>query len=292
MVEAERHAMLIGRPAPGKTLGDLLRRYAEVVVEGKRGGRWESFRLLAVARDKIGDVSLEKLSSQHLSDWRDRRLKEVSAASVDREITIISAAFTKAIKEWCWLKENPMRNVQRPQTPPARTRRISDDELEKLLFVLGYDRESKPEMVQARIGAALLFTIETAMRAGEICGLTWARVDTGKRLAHLDKTKNGHPRDVPLSREALRIIEQLRGVDDVLVFALSTAQLDALFRKARDRAMIEGLHFHDSRREALTRLAAKVDVMTLAKISGHRDLRILSNTYYAPDMSAVADKLD
>ena len=41
----------------------------------------------------------------------------------------------------------------------------------------------------------------------------------------------------------------------------------------------------------LLRLAAKVDVMTIAKISGHRDLRILSSVYYAPDMADVAAKL-
>ena len=47
------------------------------------------------------------------------------------------------------------------------------------------------------------------------------------------------------------------------------------------------LHFHDSRREALSRLAKKVDVMTLAKISGHRDIKILLNTYYAPSVEDV-----
>ena len=48
------------------------------------------------------------------------------------------------------------------------------------------------------------------------------------------------------------------------------------------------LHFHDTRRE---RLAEKVDVMVLAKISGHRDLSILQNTYYAPDMAEIAQRL-
>lgn len=57
--------------------------------------------------------------------------------------------------------------------------------------------------------------------------------------------------------------------------------------------MVSDLHFHDTRRTALTRLAGKVDVMTLAKISGHRNLRILMNsTYYAPDMGEVAALLD
>ncbi|HHF5474929.1 TPA: tyrosine-type recombinase/integrase [Haemophilus influenzae] len=43
----------------------------------------------------------------------------------------------------------------------------------------------------------------------------------------------------------------------------------------------EYLHFHDTRRKALTRLSKKVDVMTLAKISGHKDISILQNVYYA-----------
>jgi integrase len=69
-------------------------------------------------------------------------------------------------------------------------------------------------------------------------------------------------------------------------------QADALFRKAKARALIKDLHFHDTRREALTRLAKKFDVMELARISGHRDLRILQNVYYAPTVEDLAKKLD
>ena len=56
--------------------------------------------------------------------------------------------------------------------------------------------------------------------------------------------------------------------------------------------MIKGLTFHDSRAYALTALARKVDVLTLAKISGHRDLRILSNTYYRESAEDIAQRLD
>jgi len=34
-----------------------------------------------------------------------------------------------------------------------------------------------------------------------------------------------------------------------------------------------------------------LDVMTLAKISGHADLRILQAVYYSPDMSKVAERI-
>jgi len=65
-----------------------------------------------------------------------------------------------------------------------------------------------------------------------------------------------------------------------------------VFRRARDNCGIQDLHFHDTRREALTRLSKKVPVEVLAKISGHRDLRILLNVYYRPDMADIAKMLD
>ncbi|BBF09344.1 integrase [Haemophilus influenzae] len=71
---------------------------------------------------------------------------------------------------------------------------------------------------------------------------------------------------------------------------MEARQLDHNFRKLKKMEGLENanLHFHDTRRE---RLAEKVDVMVLAKISGHRDLSILQNTYYAPDMAEIAQRL-
>lgn len=71
---------------------------------------------------------------------------------------------------------------------------------------------------------------------------------------------------------------------------MEARQLDHNFRKLKKMEELENanLHFHDTRRE---RLAEKVDVMVLAKISGHRDLSILQNTYYAPDMAEIAQRL-
>jgi integrase len=91
---------------------------------------------------------------------------------------------------------------------------------------------------------------------------------------------------VPLSSRAREILEAV-GKN----FRLTTAQLDALFRKARDRAGLVDLHFHDSRRTALTRLSKRLDALELARVSGHRDLRILLQVYYAPSVEDLAAKL-
>ena len=113
-----------------------------------------------------------------------------------------------------------------------------------------------------------------------------------KRTAHLDITKNGSSRTVPLSKRAVELLEKLKNIHPERVFDVDDGTRDALFRRAVLSQEIKDLHFHDLRREALTRMAKKVDVMTLAKISGHKDVRILLNTYYNPDISSVADLLD
>ncbi|OZA00547.1 MAG: hypothetical protein B7X99_03705 [Rhizobiales bacterium 17-65-6] len=147
-----------------------------------------------------------------------------------------------------------------------------------------------PVTKTARVGFAYVFAIETAMRAGEIVNLKWKDI-TGNTAA-LHMTKNGHGRVVPLTKEAVRLVSLLpRGGAEDSVFQIESAQLDFMFRRATAKALIEDLHFHDSRREALTRLAKKLSPMELAKVSGHRDLRILLNVYYAPDMEAMAARI-
>lgn len=268
---------------------DLLQEYSRRVSPAKRGCRWEQLRIDAVCRDPIGNVRLPDLRASHFADYRDRRLQVVAVGTVLREFNLLSHAINTAINEWGWLTVNPLKSVKRPKQPQARERRISEDEIERLLFALGYDYDVAPETVSTRVAAAMLFAIETAMRAGEICGLTWADVDLDKRVAHLPKTKNGFARDVPLSAEAIRLIDQMDR-DKHLVFDLKTSQVDSLFRKAVKRAMIDDLHWHDSRHEAITRLAGKLNVLELARMVGHRDLRQLQ-VYFNTSAEDLAKKL-
>lgn len=281
-----------GGVLPDRPFGDLLDRYAREVSVTKRGAAREQKMVALLARDPLASVSLRVLSAVDIADWRDRRLKQVSGATVDREMTILSHACSIARREWGWLKVNPVSDVRRPPPTPARKRRPTDEENERLLHALGYSPDEPPVTASARVGAAYLFAIETAMRSDEICTMEWH--DVNERHVHIQRSKNGFARDVPLSAEARRIIDQLRPVtaDASTVFEVSASSRDALFRKAKDKALVEGLHFHDTRREALTRLARIFDVMELARISGHRDLRILQNVYYAPMVGDLADKLN
>lgn len=273
---------------PDKSFADLLTKYAEDVSPTKKGARWEQIRLAAIKEMDVGKVMLPELSTAHFAKWRDDRLKAVSAGTVNREWNLLSNACNRAVNEWKWLTVNPMKTVKRPPQPKARDRRISDHELERILYACGYDYEATPQTAYARVGAAFLFAIETAMRAGEIVGLTKNDVNLDARVAKLRDTKNGTSRNVPLSTEAIRLLRQLPESDPV--FGLASSTLDALFRKAKSAALITDLTFHDSRHEAITRLAKKLDVLDLARMVGHRDLKMLM-VYYNESAEDLAKKL-
>jgi integrase len=300
--EADILAGKLGK-VPDKRFADLLRRYRDEVSAKKDGARWELIRIAALLgepgrdgtrrdADPLSQVRLPDLGPEDFAAWRDRRLREVSAATVRREWNLLSAICSTAVMEWRWLREHPMRGVRRPDAPPPRNRRISEDEVARILHACGDDYHT----AQGRVGLAFLWAIETAMRAGEICALRWQDIDVERRIAHVAAMERGarktrQARDVPLSREALRILGLLPRSGEK-VFSLDVATLDALFRKARARAMVEGLHFHDTRAEALTRLSKKLDLMQLARVSGHRDLRILYQTYYRESAEDIARRLD
>lgn len=60
--------------------------------------------------------------------------------------------------------------------------------------------------------------------------------------------------------------------------------------ESHDKVMVD-LHFHDLRHEATTRLADKLDMHELMKVTGHKSTRMLGR-YYHPRAADLAKKLD
>jgi len=282
----QREAELVGERLPDHTVKDALRRFARDVSPLHKGAKWELVRLTMLERDALASARLPSLSASDVAAWRDRRLQAVSGASVRREMNLLSSVFRKCAREWRWLRASPMPDVDKPPSPASRKRRIPQDEIDRITLALGYNG-GVPETISHRVALAFLFAIETAMRSGEILGMRWRDV-VGKKVI-LPMTKNGDVREVPLTPYALEILSLLPR-EDGPVFGLIGEQRDALFRKARDKAKVANLHFHDSRAEAIWRLSRDFDPMELARVIGHRDLRSLL-IYYQTDADELADRL-
>ncbi|MBT3489044.1 MAG: site-specific integrase [Gammaproteobacteria bacterium] len=277
---------------PDKPFVELLYRYNKEVKSGTKYQKWEYDRIAFLEEHyELGKVSCREVNETHIAQWRDERLQTVSADTVRREWGIFSSACRHAIREWKWLRDNPFSKAKRPQALPERDRRITDEEIGAIVYASGYDANTPPETNTERVGAAFLFAIETAVRSGEM--LQIKRENVFEDYVHLPKeiTKSNRARDIPLTDVAKNILDNMMELGFDPVFGINSANRDALFRRIRDRALVTDLHFHDTRREALSRLSEIYDVMELAKISGHRDIRILQNVYYAPKPMDLVQKL-
>jgi integrase len=63
-----------------------------------------------------------------------------------------------------------------------------------------------------------------------------------------------------------------------------------MFRRAKKRADIDNVHFHDARHTAATWMCNKVDVLTLCKIFGWKNTS-QALTYYNPKAGDIAKRL-
>jgi integrase len=276
------------------TVRELIERYIEIEISRKKGGRHEEHQARAFLRDfpQLADKKLSDADTPDFAVWRDARLKTVTGSTVLRNLNWLRHAFHVARDEWRWLDRSPLTGLGMPAHSHPRDRRVSPGEVRSLCRSLDYRPGRAPETKQQEVALAFMLGLRTAMRAGEILRLGRATLDLRQRVATVEhKTQHltGRPRLVPLTAHAVRLLRPV--ADRERCFTISSATLDILFRKARDRLMIEDLHFHDTRAEALTRLARKVDVMTLSKISGHKDMRILYNTYYRETAAEIAARL-
>jgi integrase len=145
------------------------------------------------------------LSAARIASFRDERLKEVSAGTVIRELAYLSAIINHARKEWGINVPNPVQMVRKPQSPQARSRVLTEEEVTKILQALEPSGR-KSHWTKPAVQLALA----TAMRRGELLSLRWEHVDLQGRTAFLPDTKNGDSRSVPPCW--LNFMKRVRGI--------------------------------------------------------------------------------
>jgi integrase len=296
----EEAAILDGNASkwPRKTVGQALDRYEEEVTSSKKTAKSEALRLRAFRREfpDIAAMVISEVQSSDIARWRDTMLKRMSPGSVKRTANSIRNVWTIARKEWRWCGESPWPNVKMPADNPERDRLAGWREIRAVLRRCDYVTHHPPVSGLQNVAWAFLVALRTGMRASEIVGLQRQNV-TGSvvTVAHKTQHLTGKPRSVPLMPRGRALLAALvdhaeaRSRDNL--FTIKPSSLDAQFRKITASLLIKNLHFHDSRATALTHLARRLDVMTLAKISGHRDIRILQNTYYRETAEQIAERI-
>jgi integrase len=218
-----------------------------------------------------------------------------SGDTVNHYYNAISKIYQMLQTEWSMTVDNPIKGMKRLPANPSRTKRINGETETALLLAC---EQSTSKLLKPIVQ----FAIETGMRRGEFMGLKWPDIDLANRRAFLHITKNGEPRQVPLTLKAVQILNEMKGKHPDRVFPLSMDALRRYFERAVKTAKnnwsvgginpFDDLRMHDARREALSRLSdAGLNVIELSHISGHKTLSMLSR-YVRPSHEALLSKLD
>lgn len=303
--DIERGAWRGTAMAEKTTLGELLTRYSEEMLPSKRSGTDLQSRVRRVLKHEIVKLPLIALTPERLAQFRDMRMKStvriggpkgkttrpISGQTVRHEMAIIRAAIRHALREWSLVLPagEPMQHVRLPPQSRGRERRTEGNEYERIL-------EEARQSKAPTLAAAIEVSVETTMRRSEVCNLRWEDILFERKLARCRVTKNGEPRDVPLSRRALEVLKSLpRTVGDgsELIFKMKPGSYTQAFGRVVDRLGLRDLRLHDLRHEGASRTSEKLngDIIALAKVTGHKTLAMLQR-YTHLRAENVAKRLD
>lgn len=261
----------------GLTFAKAAMKYLSTVSRDKAPGarEWEERRFGEMQAFFGEDTPIARIDSARVGEWRDWRLKSVSGSTVQRDANLLRNLFSVAVDEWKVIQVNPFKGVRMPKHNPPRKKVWTWSLIKRVL------RATQLNDREIQCVRAFHIALHTGMRLNEI---VTARVVGKVAILARDKTSDQEVK-IPLARKGAALFAKYGP------FTIRPDIASATFSDLTDALLIDGLTFHDSRASALTWLSRRVDVMTLARISRHKNLKILMDTYYRETAEQIAARL-
>jgi integrase len=237
------------------------------------------------------------LRREIMTPWKGRRLAEVTRRDVhklldgvlDRPAPILANRVRTHLKRFfAWAVErelvqsSPVDNVRTPTSEKPRDRVLDDTELKRVW--------DATEAIAPPFRQALQVLTLTGQRLGEVAGMRWDEIDPATKLWSMPgkRTKNAKAHTVPLSPQALAIVNAMPRIDgcDFVFTANGKISVTGFSKIKRNLdALLPGMQpwrLHDLRRSAATGMARiGVDIIVVEKILNHvsGQLRGVVGTY-------------
>jgi integrase len=277
----------------GKT--PTLRQLIDLTVAGHRFRdtvtKGEPERILA-AFDSILDRQLDKVTPLDLARYAKKQIdKGRKPASIERPARTLHAALEKAV-EWKLISSNPLHGVIRRKQGRLRLAEIALQPIERRVRYLTPEEEqrlrealrSRDERARDYLLPAVITSMLTGLRRGELFKLTWGDVDSRSRqlTVRASTAKAGKTRHVPMNAEVIEILKAWKpdgASDKDFVFVTPTGLPIISPKKAFGALMlaarISDFTWHDLRHTFASKLAMRgVDLLTIKELLGHASVKM------------------
>lgn len=277
------------------TVGDLLAAYVQQSKGITEWGRSKKADIARLQASGLANKDARFLTAADLIEYaKDRRINNgAGPATVLNDIIWLRQAFLSGaamfdVKQPVIAADAAKVELLRTKViakPVQRKRRLSLEEEQTLLDYFA-SRDARAQIPMLDI---FRFALLTARRQEEICRIKWVDIDFEKGTCWLDDVKHptqkkGNRREFRILKPALEIIQaQPKTADEV--FPYNSKSVGAAFTRACHFLEIEGLHFHDLRHEATSRLFEKgYSIQEVAQFTLHESWATLKRyTHLKPE---------
>lgn len=278
LTEELRAREILGKSVP---FSQLIERYLREISPSKKSRGSDDVN----SKNPIkffGEKRVDVITIQDIyqyQDWRksqisERRKRPVSGATINREVSLISDAFRKAIR-WGYISSNPCKEIER-FSESKRHRYISDKEFNGIKRIALDRKESK------HLAGIMDCLYLTAQRLGRILDLRWSQIDLKQRTITLEQTSKNKkvPTVIWINQSLLALFGMLRNersffkVVGPFVFQKSDGSRYGSIKRTWNsccmKAEVIDARIHDIRHKAITDMINRGwTTAQVGKVAGH-----------------------
>jgi integrase len=218
----------------------------------------------------FGDKPVGKVTRQQVRAELKNLSSDKSPATVNRYKAALGSLYKFLSNEYD-INHNPVKGIPQEKEDNARTRFLSNDELQRLLTAC---KESGWDQLYLLV----LMGISTGARRSEMITLKWESINLKARTAHLSTSKNGEQRILTLTNDLVTELIKFRQIGGY-VFSYSDnlcgyfKNFDCHWREALTKAGIKDFRFHDLRHTCASLLAMNgASLLEIAQVLGHKSI--------------------
>lgn len=302
-------AELYGRGLGEHTVREAIERFVEEhMITLKPGAVERYFTSIKHLLPHFGETRLSDISRRDLYAFEQARRKmrskfggKVSAVTIKRDLACLSSVFSCA-EVWEWMNGNPVKAYLRGRRQQGqivesapRNRYLSHFEERMLLQYAGDN-----------IRDAMVFAIDTGLRAQEQWNLRRSDIDLGRRrvTVRAENAKNGKERTIPLLDRSYEIVRRRmsfnRDLTDLLFWRDEADPVEhtwawRTFQEVAEAAGVKHVTWHDMRRTCGCRLLQdhKMEMSRVSKWLGHSSIKVTERHYaflYVDDLEKAIKK--
>jgi integrase len=242
-------------------------------------------RLVAAFPDLL-DRPLDKIVPLDLARWTRHRISAgMMPSSTLRMARMINSALERAV-EWKIINANPISRQIRSKKSRIKIADIGLEAIEHRVRFLSDDEEQRLRAVLQRrrgyLQPAVLVSMHTGLRRGELAQLTWACIDFASKVITVKATtaKSGKARHVPMNDEVIELLRGWRSKDaQPTDFVFTTRRGMPITTTARvwknlmREASITNFRWHDLRHVFASKLVMRgVDLYVVKELLGHSSI--------------------